>query len=49
MGVGINGVGIVNDVVGCGLSVFVCEKDDLVSYMFLVSSKFIYGGLCYFE
>lgn len=28
VGAGINGVGIANDAVGRGLSVFVCEKDD---------------------
>lgn len=49
IGGGINGVGIVVDVVGCGLFVFMLEVQDLVCVIFFVSLKFIYGGLCYFE
>lgn len=47
VGGGINGVGIVCDVVGCGLLVCLCEQDDFVVYIFSVSIKFVYGGLCY--
>ncbi|OOW37707.1 FAD-dependent oxidoreductase, partial [Acinetobacter baumannii] len=32
IGGGINGVGIANDAAGRGLSVFLCEKDDLASH-----------------
>ena len=32
IGGGINGIGIANDAAGRGLSVFVCEKDDLASH-----------------
>lgn len=32
IGGGINGVGIAVDAVGRGLSVFLCEKDDLASH-----------------
>ena len=49
VGAGINGVGIANDAVGRGLSVFVCEKDDLASHTSSASSKLIHGGLRYLE
>lgn len=49
IGGGINGVGIVCDVSGRGLCVLLCEQYDLVVYIFSVSSKLIYGGLCYLE
>lgn len=49
IGGGINGVGIVVDVVGCGLFVLMLEVQDFVCVIFFVSLKFIYGGLCYFE
>ena len=49
IGGGINGVGIANDAVGRGLSVFLCEKDDLASHTSSASSKLIHGGLRYLE
>src|SRR3990167_929378 len=49
VGAVINGVGIANDAVGRGLSVFVCEKDDLASHTSSASSKLIHGGLRYLE
>lgn len=49
VGGGINGVGIANDAAGRGLSVFLCEKDDLASHTSSASSKLIHGGLRYLE
>lgn len=49
IGGGINGVGIATDAVGRGLSVFLCEKDDLASHTSSASSKLIHGGLRYLE
>lgn len=49
IGGGINGVGIATDVAGRGLSVFLCEKDDLASHTSSASSKLIHGGLRYLE
>lgn len=49
IGGGINGVGIANDAVGRGLSVLLCEKDDLASHTSSASSKLIHGGLRYLE
>ncbi|MDR2248980.1 glycerol-3-phosphate dehydrogenase [Acinetobacter sp.] len=49
IGGGINGVGITNDAAGRGLSVFLCEKDDLASHTSSASSKLIHGGLRYLE
>ena len=49
IGAGINGIGIANDAAGRGLSVFVCEKDDLASHTSSASSKLIHGGLRYLE
>ena len=49
IGGGINGVGIAVDAVGRGLSVFLCEKDDLASHTSSASSKLIHGGLRYLE
>ncbi|WP_173912687.1 glycerol-3-phosphate dehydrogenase [Acinetobacter sp. Marseille-Q1618] len=49
IGGGINGVGIAADAAGRGLSVFLCEKDDLASHTSSVSSKLIHGGLRYLE
>ena len=49
IGGGINGVGIANDAAGRGLSVFLCEKDDLASHTSSASSKLIHGGLRYLE
>ena len=49
IGGGINGIGIANDAAGRGLSVFLCEKDDLASHTSSASSKLIHGGLRYLE
>ncbi len=49
IGGGINGVGIAADAAGRGLSVFLCEGDDLASHTSSASSKLIHGGLRYLE
>src|SRR5476651_2791343 len=49
IGGGINGAGIARDVAGRGLSVMLCEKDDLASATSSASSKLIHGGLRYLE
>ena len=49
IGGGINGCGIARDAVGRGLSVFVCEKNDLASATSSASTKLIHGGLRYLE
>ncbi|WP_312340860.1 glycerol-3-phosphate dehydrogenase [Stutzerimonas nitrititolerans] len=49
VGGGINGVGIAADAAGRGLSVFLCERDDLASHTSSASSKLIHGGLRYLE
>lgn len=49
IGGGINGVGIAADAAGRGLSVFLCEQDDLASHTSSASSKLIHGGLRYLE
>lgn len=49
VGGGINGVGIAVDAAGRGLSVFLCEQDDLASHTSSASSKLIHGGLRYLE
>jgi glycerol-3-phosphate dehydrogenase len=49
IGGGINGVGIARDAAGRGLSVLLCEKDDLASHTSSASSKMIHGGLRYLE
>jgi glycerol-3-phosphate dehydrogenase len=49
VGGGINGSGIARDAVGRGLSVILCEKDDLASHTSSASSKLIHGGLRYLE
>ncbi len=48
-GGGINGVGIARDAAGRGLSVMLCEKDDLASHTSSASTKLIHGGLRYLE
>jgi glycerol-3-phosphate dehydrogenase len=48
-GGGINGVAIARDAVGRGLSVILCEQDDLASYTSSASTKLIHGGLRYLE
>lgn len=47
IGGGINGVGIAADAQGRGLSVLLCEQDDLASGTSSRSSKMIHGGLRY--
>lgn len=49
IGGGINGAGIAVDAAGRGLSVFLCEQDDLASHTSSASSKLIHGGLRYLE
>jgi glycerol-3-phosphate dehydrogenase len=49
IGGGVNGCGIARDAVGRGLSVFVCEKNDLASATSSASTKLIHGGLRYLE
>ncbi|MFI8483095.1 glycerol-3-phosphate dehydrogenase [Pseudomonas sp. NPDC078700] len=49
VGGGINGVGIAADAAGRGLSVFLCERDDLAEHTSSASSKLIHGGLRYLE
>lgn len=49
IGGGINGCGIARDAAGRGLSVFLCEQDDLASGTSSASTKLIHGGLRYLE
>ena len=49
VGGGINGAGIARDAAGRGLSVMLCEKDDLASATSSWSTKLIHGGLRYLE
>ena len=49
IGGGINGAGIARDLAGRGLSVTLCEKDDLASATSSASTKLIHGGLRYLE
>jgi glycerol-3-phosphate dehydrogenase len=49
VGGGINGVGIARDAVGRGLSVLLCEQDDLAAHTSSASTKLIHGGLRYLE
>ncbi|MGC1547449.1 MAG: glycerol-3-phosphate dehydrogenase [Rhodanobacter sp.] len=49
VGGGINGVGIARDAVGRGLSVCLCERDDLAAHTSSASTKLIHGGLRYLE
>ncbi|MBS0309478.1 MAG: glycerol-3-phosphate dehydrogenase [Proteobacteria bacterium] len=49
VGGGINGCGIARDAAGRGLSVLLCEKDDLAAHTSSASSKLIHGGLRYLE
>jgi len=49
IGGGINGTGIATDAAGRGLSVFLCEQNDLASGTSSASSKLIHGGLRYLE
>ncbi len=49
IGGGINGVGIARDAAGRGLSVVLCEQDDLGSATSSASTKLIHGGLRYLQ
>ncbi|OON38623.1 glycerol-3-phosphate dehydrogenase [Izhakiella australiensis] len=49
IGGGINGAGIARDAAGRGLSVMMCEKDDLAQGTSSRSGKLIHGGLRYLE
>lgn len=49
IGGGINGTGIAADAAGRGLSVLLCEQNDLGSATSSASSKLIHGGLRYLE
>ena len=49
IGGGINGCGIARDAAGRGLSVFLCEMNDLASGTSSWSTKLVHGGLRYLE
>jgi glycerol-3-phosphate dehydrogenase len=49
IGGGINGCGIARDAAGRGLTVYLCEMDDLASGTSSRSTKLIHGGLRYLE
>ena len=49
IGGGVNGAGVARDAAGRGLSVLLCEKDDLAQHTSSASSKLIHGGLRYLE
>ncbi|MCW8906884.1 MAG: glycerol-3-phosphate dehydrogenase [Sedimenticola sp.] len=49
IGGGINGVGVARDAAGRGLSVCLCEQDDLAAHTSSASTKLIHGGLRYLE
>lgn len=49
IGGGINGAGIARDAAGRGLSVVLCERDDLAAHTSSASTKLIHGGLRYLE
>jgi glycerol-3-phosphate dehydrogenase len=49
VGGGINGAGIARDATGRGLSVLLCEQDDLAGHTSSASSKLVHGGLRYLE
>ncbi|MEL6687081.1 MAG: glycerol-3-phosphate dehydrogenase [Pseudomonadota bacterium] len=49
IGGGINGTAIARDAAGRGLSVTLCEKDDLARHTSSASTKLIHGGLRYLE
>lgn len=49
IGGGINGAGIARDAAGRGLSVAMCEKDDLAQGTSSRSGKLVHGGLRYLE
>lgn len=49
VGGGINGASIARDAAGRGLSVCLCEQDDLAAHTSSASTKLIHGGLRYLE
>ena len=49
VGGGVNGAGIARDAAGRGLSVTLCEQDDLAAHTSSASTKLIHGGLRYLE
>src|SRR6478609_2078904 len=49
VGGGVNGAGIARDAVGRGLSVLLCERDDLAQGTSSRSGKLVHGGLRYLE
>jgi glycerol-3-phosphate dehydrogenase len=49
VGGGVNGAGIARDAAGRGLSVLLCERDDLAQHTSSSSTKLIHGGLRYLE
>lgn len=49
IGGGINGCGLARDAAGRGLSVYLCEQEDLASGTSSWSTKLIHGGLRYLE
>jgi glycerol-3-phosphate dehydrogenase len=49
VGGGVNGSGIARDAAGRGLSVLLCEQDDLAAHTSSASTKLIHGGLRYLE
>ena len=49
IGGGVNGAGIARDAAGRGLSVILCEKDDLAEGTSSRSGKLVHGGLRYLE
>jgi glycerol-3-phosphate dehydrogenase len=49
IGGGVNGAGIARDATGRGLSIMLCEKDDLAQGTSSRSGKLVHGGLRYLE
>jgi glycerol-3-phosphate dehydrogenase len=49
IGGGVNGCGVARDAAGRGLSVYLCEQNDLASGASSAATKLIHGGLRYLE
>ncbi len=49
IGGGVNGTSVARDAAGRGLSVCLCEQDDLANHTSSASTKLIHGGLRYLE
>ena len=49
IGGGVNGAGIARDLAGRGVSVMLCEKDDLASAMSSAGTKLVHGGICHLK